>query len=208
MLPRQEQPSRAERSTPPSLSRSLCALTSFALPGSDTHLKMAASSDLSFPLSYPPTITLSAKASADAKATALGVDLQGNLGVSGTMQAYVLFCNIPDLQGSLAVKLDVQGKKSWPVLIIVADLISSGAAEAVQNTVPKAVQSILGDMYLQARLSGSFSTSVNTIPQSPWLQWNQVNLGAGLSLEGGYELNELGVDLHAFVRGAGDEGVS
>ena len=29
MLPRQEQPSRAERSTPPYLSRSLCALTLF-----------------------------------------------------------------------------------------------------------------------------------------------------------------------------------
>ncbi len=31
MLPRQEQPSRAERSTPPYLSRSLCALTFFVL---------------------------------------------------------------------------------------------------------------------------------------------------------------------------------
>ncbi len=175
----------------------------FGPPGSTTELSFFVGGGLSLPLVCNSPIQITGQAGAEAKIDLLGVELGGELKGSGNLEGRAVQCEIPTVNGSFRVDIKVYGQKNWPVLVFVVNFIAPGVGDTLQAVLPYEVLTLLGEVYLQGNLSGFFSSGVQVIPESPYLEWQGVSVGGGPGVETGYQFEKLGVKFKVYLGAAG-----
>jgi len=175
----------------------------FGPPGSTTELGFFVGGGLSLPLVCNSPVKITGEAGAEAEIDLLGVELGGELKGSGNLEGRAVQCEIPTVNGNFRVDIKVYGQKNWPVLVFAVNFIAPGVGDTLQAILPYDVLALLGEVYLQGNLSGFFSSGVQVIPESPYLEWQGVSVGGGPGVETGYQFEQLGVKFKVYLGASG-----
>lgn len=173
--------------------------------GSKTGIDLSFGGGVSLPLSCAEPFEITADMSAELPSAKLtDIEVGGELKGSGSVKAYDLICEISSATGTFRVDIKVYGEKSWGVIPFAVNFIAPGAGEALDKVVPDQVADFLGEVYVQASLQGFLESSVTTIDEAPWLEWQGVRVGFGPGLETGYRMEGLkGFELKVYLGASG-----
>ncbi len=177
----------------------------FGPSGSSTKLSFGIGGGFYLPMTCSKPVKLRVEAGADVDIDLVGVGLGGSLVGSGSLEGHSVQCEIPTASGTIRVDATVYGRRSWPVLTFVVDFIAPGAGTSLQQTLPREVLTVLGQIYLQGNLNAYLSADVETISASPYLEWTGLAVGGGPRLAVGYhyEVRWLNSELNVELAAAG-----